>query len=70
MLYVGQKCPDYWVYQNEVDGNFVCANKYNIPINKNLILLIKNYLNNTTQKVLRCDILNMIRSYNFKYTNN
>lgn len=32
MRYVGQMCPDYWVYQGTDGRQFVCDNKYKIPI--------------------------------------
>ena len=33
MQYVGQKCPDYWVYQGTTsNGEFQCKNSYNLPV--------------------------------------
>lgn len=31
----GQRCPDYWQYMGEENGNFRCRNSFNISVNPN-----------------------------------
>ena len=43
MRELGGKCPDYWTYLGDNDGDNMCENTYNLKVNTKCVLKTKEY---------------------------